>query len=210
MTEAHLGFLIVCLVVGVLGAVLGAWAYSHSRQAELEAQSHAFELAREKANRDWQQALLCVPQWIQQNIRLELEIVVRQQAERWKEQLREQQRWQSEQDELRQAEWRALLSGSPQRPGKAPVPVVATAPKRSAPMPERAFVPRPIPAPPPSHSPEPSETPRPQPVPVYMTQVPERELSDEEIDALPPDLPTPNRLSGRKLPAPKGPVLRNI
>jgi len=39
---------------------------------------------------------------------------------------------------------------------------------------------------------------------------PERELTDEEIDALPPDLPVPARVPGRKLPAPKGPVLRNL
>jgi hypothetical protein len=54
------------------------------------------------------------------------------------------------------------------------------------------------------------DTPRPQPAPVCAPQEPERELSDEEIDALPPDLPAPTRLQGRKLPAPKKPVLRDI
>lgn len=210
MTEAQFGFLVICLVVGALGAMLGAWACSRSHRAELDAQSNAFELAREKADRDLQQVLLCVPQWVQKAVRLEFELVVRQQAERWKEQLREQQRWQSEQDELRLAEWRALVPGSPRRPGKAPVPAVAVAPERPSPVPERAFVPRPMPAPPPARSPEPSEVARPQPAQARAAEVPERELSDEEIDALPPDLPTPNRLSGRKLPAPKGPVLRNI
>lgn len=208
MTQAQLGFLIVCLAVGVLGAMLGAWAYSRSCRAQLDAQSAAFELAREKANRDLQQALLCVPQWMQQTVRVELEFLGRQQAERWKELIREQQRWQSEQDAVRLAEWRALLSGSPPRPGRAPV--AAAPPERSAPASARVSVPRPIPAPPSARPPELSETPRPQPVPVYAAEAPERELSDEEIDALPPDLPVPNRLSTRKLPAPKGPILRNI
>ncbi|MGJ7526476.1 hypothetical protein [Variovorax sp. GB1P17] len=208
MTQAQLGFLIVCLAVGVLGAVLGAWACSRSCRAQLDAQSAAFEAAREKANRDLQQALLCVPQRMNQTFRVELDFLKRRQAERWKELIGEQQRWQSEQDAVRLAEWRALLAGSPLQSRKAPAAVAPA--ERPAPAPARVPVPSPIPAPPSARPPELPETPRPQPVPVYAAEVPERELSDEEIDALPPDLPAPTRLSSRKLPAPKGPVLRNI
>lgn len=41
-------------------------------------------------------------------------------------------------------------------------------------------------------------------------KAPERELTDEEIDALSPDLPIAARVTGRKLPAPKRPVLRSL
>jgi hypothetical protein len=193
--------LVVCFALGVSGALLGAWIFSRASRAQLEAQRDAFELAREQAQRDLQQALLCVPQWIQQTVRMEIEFLGRQQAERHKAQFREQQRWQSGQDEQRLAEWRAMMPASTPRPVTAPV--VASRPEeRPTPAPARA-----------SPAARPSEllgTPRPQPAPVYAPEAPERELSDQEIDALPPDLPAPTRLQARKLPTPKKPVLRNI
>ncbi len=39
---------------------------------------------------------------------------------------------------------------------------------------------------------------------------PPRELTDEELDALPPELPTPDKSRKRILPAPKKPVLRSL
>lgn len=215
MTETQLGFLIVCLVVGGLGALLGGWIQARSYRAQLDAQSDAFELARGKVNRDLQNVLLCVPQSMQQTMRLELELLGRQQAARWKEQFREQRQWQAEQDALRVTEWQVLLSGLQNRVGTSPAVIVPPVPARSAPTPARMPVPQPVPAPPPPlvRVPELPKTPQPRPAPVDIPdalEAPERELSDEEVDALPPDLPAPNRLSGRKLPAPKGPTLRNI
>jgi hypothetical protein len=200
--ETEIGFLVICFALGVSAALLGAWVFLRAARAQLEAQRDAFELAREQAQRDLQHALLCVPQWIQQTVRIEIEFLGRQQAERHKAQFREQQRWQSGQDEQRLAEWSALISPSTPRPVKAPV--AASRPERPAPVSAPGPVSRA------ARPPESMDTPRPQPAPVCAPQEPERELSDEEIDALPPDLPVPNRLQGRKLPAPKRPVLRNI
>jgi type VI secretion system protein ImpL len=104
---------------------------------------------------------------------------------------------------LTMAEWRALMSASASRlVDKSPV--AANRPERPTP------VPTPAPASLSARPPELMGTPRPQPAPVCAPQEPERELSDEEIDALPPDLPAPTRLQGKKLPAPRKPVLRNI
>ena len=204
-TEMQVGFLVACFALGMLGAGLGAWVFSRTARAQLEAQRRAFEHAREQAQRDLQQALLCVPQWVQQTIRVELELLGWQHAERHKAQLREQQRWQSEQDAQRQAEWWALLSGSPM-PRPVDAPPAAGRPDRPVPVPQSA------PATDSSACPaESMGVPQPQSAPVHALEVPERELSDEEIDALPPDLPAPTRRQGgRKLPAPQKPVLRNI
>lgn len=185
------GLLAFCFVVGMLGAMFGAWICTLNARARLEAQRDAFELAREKAERDLQQALLCVPQWIQRTVRVELELMGRQQTQRWNELVREQ-------DELRRTEWQALLAGSVarRRAEKAPVAPMTAAKTMSPSSPARA--------------PEPRQTQQPALEPVAMQAAPERELTDAEIDALPPDLPAPARSPGRKLPAPRTPVLRNI
>lgn len=198
MTALLLGLPFVCFVVGMLGTLLGAWLCARSSRAQLETQRHAFELAREKAERDLHQALLCVPQWMQQTVRVELEFLGRQQTERWKELVSDQHRWQAVQDGLREAEWQALLAGSPaRRPLTAPVPVPAARVPSGQAVPVTSL-PRP---------PEPQKIADPLPSPAAE---PEQELTDEEIDALPPDLPMPTRVPGRKLQAPKRPVLRNL
>ncbi|MGJ7615122.1 MULTISPECIES: hypothetical protein [unclassified Variovorax] len=203
MTGVPLGLPLICFVVGMLGAGLGAWLCVRSSRAQLETQRHAFEQARDKAERDLQQALLCVPQWMQQTVRVELEFLGRQQTERWKELVGEQQRRQAAQDGLRKTEWQALLAGSSTRgPLTAPAPVpVPAAPAPTAQVASVTSL---------AGSPEPQKDPRPLPDPVTAREQLERELTDEEIDALPPDLPVPTRLPGRKLPAPKRPVLRNL
>jgi hypothetical protein len=189
---------IVCFLFGVVGAVLGAWACWRWSRARLQAQELAFELAREKAGRDLQQVLLCVPQWVQKAVRLEFEFLARQQAERWNEAARQQRLWLAEQDSLRQSEWLALLRN-------AGVRVPAGQMSRGGPRPMPAAPPRPAA----------SSGPRAEPQNFLSAtapgqQIPERELSDAEIDALPPDLPIPARPPGKKLPAPRGRVLRNI
>ena len=196
------GFLVACFVLGALGAGLGAWVFLYATRAQLEAQHRAFEQAREQAQRDLQQALLCIPQWVQKATRVELELLGRQHTQRHKAQLGEQRRWQSEQDDQRQAEWHALLSGSDAlRPAKTSSAGVGR-PERLAPAPAPAVVS--------ARTPESMGVPRAQPEPVHAPKAPERELSDEEIDALPPDLPLPIRPQGRKMSAPKKPILRNI
>lgn len=198
MTVLLLGLPLVCFVVGMLGALLAAWLCARSSRAQLETQRHAFELAREKAERDLHQALLCVPQWMQQTVRVELEFLGRQQTERWKELVSDQHRWQAVQDGLREAEWQALLTGSPaRRPPMVPGPVYAARAPSGQAVPLTSL----------AKSPEPQKIKDPLPRPAAEA---EQELTDEEIDALPPDLPMPTRVSGRKLQAPKRPVLRNL
>lgn len=205
MSRMPVAWMVLCFVLGMIGAALGAWVLSRSARAQLEAQRQAFELAREQADRDLRQALLCAPQWVQQTVRVEMELGGRQQAERNKAQFREQQRWQAEQDERRLAEWRALLSPSAVRVAPQPPPVLRTD------QPAPAYAPRRAPAPDPSaRSVESTGTALPRPAPACAPEATERELSDEEIDALPPDLPAPARPQRRKLSAPKKPPLRNI
>lgn len=201
MTDFQFGLPLVCLVVGMLGTLLGAWLCARSSRTQVETQRRAFEQAREKAERDLQQALVCVPQWMQQTVRVELELLGRQQTERWKELVREQQRWQSEQDGRRKGEWLALLAGSPgRRPPSTSAPVSAELTPMAKAVPVTSL----------ASSPEPQKMPRQLPDPVAAPEQPEKELTDEEIDALPADLPVPTRLPGRKLPAPKRQVLRNL
>jgi hypothetical protein len=54
------------------------------------------------------------------------------------------------------------------------------------------------------------QTPLPRPAPSYAADAPELELSDEEIDALPAELPVPGPARKRVLPAPKKPVMREL
>lgn len=183
-----------CFLIGVLGAFLGAWVCTARSRAQLEALRLALELDREKAGHDLQRALLCVPQWVQQAVRLEFERLGRQQAERSDEQAREQRRWQAAQDELRRHEWQTLRGAAA---GRAPATLAPAALAPSAPRPPRP-------------SPPQSEPPKAPPPRAAAAQAPEHPLSDEEIDALPPDLPPPAPPPGRKLLAPKGPVMRNI
>ena len=200
-------FLLTCIVLGALGAGLGAWVFSQTARAQLKAQRRAFELASEKVQRDLQQALLCVPQWVQKAARIELELLGRQHTERHRELLREQKRWQAEQEDQRQAEWRALLL----EPVTTPRPT--TPPKPNAGQPsghEPGKKSAPVPPPTPADAHEATSVHRPQPVPVAVAEELERELTDEEIDALPPDLPPPVRSRGRKMSAPNKPILRNI
>ncbi|QSI30839.1 hypothetical protein GNX71_15160 [Variovorax sp. RKNM96] len=198
--EMHIGSMAACIASGILGAGLGAWIFSQTVRAQLEAQRQAFELAREKAQRDLQQTLLCVPQWVQRAARTELELLGRQHAGRHEALLREQQRWQAEQDERRQAEWRALW----------PEPVSAKLPPAPQPNGSQGAKPAPAPSPVPANPPESMGMRRPPLAPAESPEVPERELSDEEIDALPPDLPPPLRPRRKKMPAPSKPILRSI
>lgn len=200
LDEMQICFLLTCIALGALGAGLGAWVFSQTARAQLKAQRRAFELASEQVQRDLQQALLCVPQWVQKAARVELELLGRQHTERHKELLREQKRWQAEQEDRRQAEWRALLLDPVAPKPNTAQPSGRDRGKKSTPVPPPAF----------ADMHEAMGVRRPQPGPVAVQEEPERELTDEEIDALPPDLPPPVRSRSRKMSAPNKPILRNI
>jgi hypothetical protein len=199
--DMELGFLSACFILGMVGAGLGAWAFSQTARAQLKAQRQAFELASEQVQRDFQQALLCVPQWVQQATRIELELLGRQHTERHKALLREQQRWQAEQENQRQAEWRTLLSSF-----SAPEPHEGVSPDAVS----RAEKPTPVPLPAAADPHDAAHMRRPPPALIHAAEEPARVLSDEEIDALPPDLPVAVRPQRRKMSAPNKPILRNI
>lgn len=79
-------------------------------------------------------------------------------------------------------------------------PVVASAPRSPASSPTAVS----------ARLPELLLTPLPRPEPVYEEPEPVVELSDDELDALPPELPVPDKPRKRILPVPKKPVLRNL
>lgn len=178
--------------------------------AAFDAQREALQQARQQAEDTLQQSLRRVPQWVQQAIQVELEFQTQQQAERDTARAVEQQRWQAEQDERRAAELRVLLQALSAQP-VATVPPVASPP----PEPPRPRVPAPgAPVRPPAavsaRPPELELTPLPRPEPLQESEVAAPELSDEELDALPPDLPAPDKARKRILPPPKKPPLRSL
>ncbi|MES2252002.1 MAG: hypothetical protein V4645_32370 [Pseudomonadota bacterium] len=194
MTLIQANFLVVCFAVGAAGALLGLWAFSHRLGRQFDAQRRAWDAEREQTR---------------QAIRAELALLGQQQAMHQEAQRLALAHWQAEQDARRLVEWRALSPAPPTLPGRRGGPVVSPA----APSPPQ----RPRASPPALVLHEDSE-PQTAPVPLALPAAvhretepaPERELTDEEIDALPPDLPVATRVPGRKLPAPKGPVLRNL
>ena len=186
MTQTHDTFEIACFAfaLGLAGAALGAWALSRSLRQQLDLHRRSLQHAHTEAGDGLQLALSCVPQWIQRAVRAELELVARLQAERSREQLCEQQRWQAEQNALRLTEWREL------RETDRAIPVSRA----------RELVEVPVP---------------PLLAPRVRAQTADggasqRELSDAEIDALPPDLPMPARPSRKKWASPTQRLLRNI
>ncbi|WP_095947703.1 hypothetical protein [Variovorax boronicumulans] len=194
MTLIQANFLVICFAVGAAGALLGLWVFSHRLGRQLDALRRAWDAEREQAR---------------QAICAELALLGQQQTAHQEAQRSALANWQAEQDARRRAEWQALSPALPTLPGRrggsvAP-PVVPSPPQRPRASP---------PAPALHEDSEPQNSPVSLALPAAAHReaesAPERELTDEEIDALPPDLPVPTRLPGRKLPAPKGPVLRNL
>ncbi|MET3375808.1 hypothetical protein ABIC89_004882 [Variovorax boronicumulans] len=194
MTLIQANFLVICFAVGAAGALLGLWVFSHRLGRQLEAQRRASDSEREQ---------------MRLAIRAELALLGQQQTAHQKAQRLALARWQAEQDARRLAEWQALSPAPPplagRRGGPVAPPVVQSPPQRPRASPS-------VPALHEDSEPQNSTVPLALPAAVHWEaeSAPERELTDEEIDALPPDLPVPTRVSGRKLPAPKGPVLRNL
>ncbi|APW38284.1 hypothetical protein RD110_14690 [Rhodoferax koreense] len=89
-------------------------------------------------------------------------------------------------------------------------PAGATPTTPSVPRPSLApMQPRPSAAPS-ARPPELSSKPLAAPAPAAIEEAPARELSDAEIDALPPDLPARAPPRRRVLPAPKSPAMRRL
>jgi len=196
VTLIQVNFLVVCFAVGIAGALLGFWVFSQRLGRQLDAQRRALDAERDQTR---------------QVIRAELQLLGQQQLAHQDVQRLALTLWQAEQDARRRAEWQALRPAPPtllaKREGPLAQPVAPMQPvlPRSSP---------PVPVSPLHSDREASPAPLALPAAALWRAeadvAPERELTDEEIDALPPDLPIPTRVPGRKLPAPKSPVLRNL
>lgn len=178
---------------------------------ELEAQRQAIEQANAQGDQALQQTLQRVPQLVQQAIQVEFEFQAQQQADRDEARASEQQRWQAEQEEHRATELQMLIRSLAEQAGKPQQVVVAM---------ESTVPPRPSATQPGSSGarasavsarpPELMHTPLPRPQATYEQVEPVPELSDEELDALPPELPGSGKPRKRVLPAPKKPSLRSL
>ena len=199
--------LLGCLLSGLVGAAAGAWWCSRRVQQVLCAQLRLalHELApwpiepqrpADRPERDAQSI-----QAVRQAIQVELEFQERQLAERDRARAEEQRLWQTDHDERRAAEFRALLHAM-----SAQSAISTAAPVRHR-GPACALAPAPSVS---ARPPEMMQTPLPRPAPSYAADAPEIELSDEEIDALPAEPPEPNPARKRILPAPKKPVMREL
>lgn len=190
-------------------AALADVLQSHSAAA-LQAQRDIVSEAGRRAEEALQLSLERIPLRVQQAIQVELQFHGQQAAERDAAIAARQQRWQDEQDERRAADCRALLYAFN-------APPAATAPSSARPdaEPQRPRVRAPDAAgrPPAAVSARPPElelTPLPRPEPAPEPEAAQPELSDEELDALPPELPVPGKARKRVLPAPRNPPLRSL
>ena len=123
-------------------------------------------------------------QLVRQAIQLELEFLARQQAERDEARAKEQRHWQAAQEGQRAEEMALLLRVLEARTARPALQARSDEPRHE----------------PPATTPATMQTP----------EEVERELSDEELDALPPELPAPGKPRRRAAVAPKAPVLRKL
>lgn len=197
MTLIQVNFLAACFAVGIAGALFGFWAFSQRLGRQLDAQRRALDAEREQTR---------------QVIRAELELLGQQQLAHQDVQRLALALWQAEQDARRRAEWQALRPTPPtllaKREGPLAWPLAPSQPVQ--PVQPRSSPPVPAFTPDPELEISPTSLALPAVARWEAEAPPERELTDEEIDALPPDLPVATRVAGRKLPAPKGPVLRKL
>jgi hypothetical protein len=166
--------------MGLLGAVVGTWVLAQRVRAQLAGQLQAAGM----------------PQMVQQAIQIELEFLSRRQTERDEAHAQEQQRWQAGQDERLAEVRRVLLQALAAQAGKS-MPSAVVKPAAPAPIAS-------------ARPPELMSTPLPRPQPVHEPEPPALELSDEELDALPPELPASAKPRKRMQAAPKKPVMRDL
>ncbi|RZL93301.1 MAG: hypothetical protein EOP76_09545 [Variovorax sp.] len=164
------------------------------------------EQALQKADQTLQQSLQRVPQLVQRAIQVELEFQAQQQADRDRVRTHDQQAWQAGHDARRADDLRTLLHALT----TLPEPAASSQPSQRISVPAPGATPPSPPPPPSARPPELMHTPLPRPEPVQVPDVMERELTDEELDALPPELPAETRPRKRILPAPKKPTLNRL
>ena len=183
-----------------------------------------------RADPTLQEMLHRLPALLQQTLKADSDFQAQRQSERDEAQSARLERWQAEQEQLAArreersaAELRRVLEALEAlevlkvvaRRSKLPSPPSPLPPpSRPSPQPtvvvERS-VQSPMDVPPMSaRPPELMQTPLPRAEPVYSATVPTRELTDEEIDALPADLPELTLPRKRILPSPRKPTLRSL
>lgn len=211
---------VVAFMAGLAGALAGAVVAWRAGSRRIVAQWPAEEMAQLRqcledglqAETALHQALQRAPQVLRQQIREELEFLATQQV------VQDQVR--SEQQACWLAEQAALMAGREERHAADLTRVLNAIAAGSAAGPSRSPAPRPRPPEPTAFSAAPSVSARPpellltpivHPPPVAEPEAPpERELTDEEIDALPPELPPAGPPRKRILPRAPKPTLRNI
>ena len=215
-----------CVVAAVLGAALGvAWTgrrrgaslaspvdlaplatriatevqarWDARLDAKFKAQHLAQAAAQQQAALALQQALQAVPSVLQRALQIELEFQATQQAQRDQAQRQQHERWQGE----LQGRVEGLLQALSAQPGPA-----AGRTARAAPALAHQREPHPtLRASVSARPPEWGLTPIARPEPVDAPPDPAPELTDEEIDALAPELPLAGPPRKRVLPGPTPP-----
>ena len=191
------------VVLSMFSACLAAWWVDRKHRGDASAPTTATQDSAASLDADW--------------MRSQVHALLRSQA-----QLHDQMNQQRASlaricDQLDQAPPR-ILAPAPDAQGEAtqrPKQDASVAPAPSASRAALSAVPAGTPAPSPvsARSPmgdAPMPMPRPRSEPAVTAEEPERELSDEEIDALPPELPAAANQRKRILAPPKKPTLRNL
>jgi hypothetical protein len=202
MNESLLLGILAALAGGFVGALLsGFWV---RRQLRSWLATQPVQPVQSVQAEQWQAlqvALARMPQSLQEALQAELDLFGHQQAQR---DVAIAQR-----EEARGAVLRALVESLSAAKVPRPAPPRATTSPALAP----ALAPPAPSAPEAAVSARPPElllTPLPEPAPVYEAPAPERELTDEEIDALPPEPLVTDKPRKRVLPPPKKPVMRSL
>jgi hypothetical protein len=212
---------LACFAAAFIGAAAGAALVWRALVRRIDGASNADPAIQEMLHR--------MPALLQQTLKIESDFYAQRQSERDGAQSSRLERWQAEQEqsaarreERSAAELRDVLLALSRRPeASVEVAVVQQAPTRPEPTTSPEPQPHPLPQPQPrepaafvqpvsARPPELLQTPLPRAVPVYSAPEPQRELTDEEIDALPADVPASDKPRKRILPSPKKSVLRNL
>ena len=206
------GIVLGCVGFGVFG-VVSARTFARGLRRELadRLRDHEHLLRESLAERDPAPTIdeARLTQRVQQAVQVEIEYLAQQQLARDEALAQKQRRWHAEQRAHNAMDLQLLLDTLEARGGKAVTHGVATmqptsprtAPVAAAPTHSATALARP---------PESTPVPVPRADIAPEAERPELELSDEEIDALPPELPTLAKPRKRVLPAPRKPPLQSI
>ena len=201
MNESLLLGSLAALAGGFSGALLGGFWMQRQLRSRLATQPsqplQAVQPVQPEELQALQDALAGMPQSLQRALQVELDLFGHQQAQR---DVAIAQR-----EEVRGAALRGLIESL--STAKLPKPAPPRATTSPAPTPPAPSAPEAVIS---ARPPELLLTPLPEPAPVYEVPAPERELTDEEIDALPPEPLVTDKPRKRVLPPPKKPVMRGL